>query len=459
MSAGEMMARFEAGGSPEQELDQLLMHIAAKDGIFNSFVLVDEAGARAAAARSAARWRNGAPLSPIDGLPITIKDMLPVKGLPLRNGSLVTSPEPSAQSAPVVERLINAGAVIVGLTTTAEFGGAAVTISPLTGVTRNAHDPSRTAGGSSGGAAVSVAAGFAAAAIATDTGGSIRIPAAMNGVVGLKPTGGRLPTSRASVLHTLGCPGPITRNVADCARIFSVMADQRFGSKRRDEPPLEPLPPIRLEDVRIIASRTLGYAPWLAPEVATSFDALIALLRDCGCEVREIEPSWTDPSPIFAAHTRANYASILADLDAADVARLSPQVRDARAAGQGLSVADLLKARAQREEFAAKVDQFLEGADILLTPTTAISAFEADRFVPSNPEFGDNPRAWAPFGYPFNLSRHPALTLPCGASPGGLPVGCQLVARHFEESFLLAVGGEIEKQLQRKSSPARQYVQ
>ncbi len=446
--AGELVARFAAGGSPELELDRALARIEAHNDAFNCFVHLDPPGALQAAARSAERWRAGKPLSPMDGVPVTVKDMLPVQGLPSRGGSLTTPSTPAPRSAPSVQRLLNAGAVVVGLTATSEFGGAPVTISPLSGITRNARDPSRTAGGSSGGAAVSVAAGFCAAALATDTGGSIRVPAALNGVVGLKPTGGRIPTDRGSVLHTMGCPGPIANNVADCARLFGVIADAQFDAVPSQALALQPAPPISLRDITFVASRTLGFAAWLDPEVDASFTALIRLLRGLGCTVEEVEPTWSDPSGIFLAYTRANYAHMLSDLDAERLALLSPQVRDARAAGQKLSVVDLLKARADREAFARQVQQlFVSDRHILLTPMTAVTAFEAEAFAPSNPELQHSPRAWTPFGNPFNLSRHPALTMPCGTTASGMPIGCQLVADHWQEPLLLQVGQLIEAQL------------
>ncbi len=447
--ASELAAQFARGRSPELELDRLLSRIEANDGALNSFVHVDHEGARQAAARSAARWRKGTPLSPLDGVPITVKDMLAVQGLPSRSGSLVTSAAPSPHSAPVVQRLLNAGAVVVGLTTTAEFGGAPVTISPLTGITRNARDPARTAGGSSGGAAVSVAAGFCAAAVATDTGGSIRVPAALNGVVGFKPTGGRLPTDRGGVLHTLGCPGPIANSVEDCALMLGVMANGQYGSPQWQSPALLDAGSVDLREITFVASRTLGYAAWLDPEIEASFAALVRLLRALGCEVREVEPELPDPAGIFLTYTRANYAHLLRDLDDERIALLSPQVRDARAAGQRISAVDLLKARAEREAFAGQVGQLLPDRHILLTPMTAVTAFEAERFTPSNPELQHSPRAWTPFGNPFNLSRHPALTMPCGTSASGLPIGCQLVAGHWQESFLLAVGQQLEMHMAR----------
>lgn len=453
-SLAELTGAFARGLlSPEETLEHALARIDAVDPRLNAFVHVDREGARAAAARSAARWRAGRPSSSIDGAPISVKDMLAVAGLPSRCGSLVTDDRPAAVSAPVVERLIQAGAVIVGLTATAEFGGAPVTISPLSGITRNAHDTARTAGGSSGGAAVSVAAGLCAAAVATDTGGSIRVPAAFNGVVGLKPTGGRIPTTPASALRTLGCPGPIARSVDDCARLFGVMADRRFGADDPACPDLKAMPTPDLRSLRIGASRRLGYAAWIDPQVLASFDETLSLLRGHGCIVHEVEPALDDPIAMFQTATRANYAALLGALADDDVARLSAPVREARAAGLRLSAVDLLHAMQAREDFAAALARELP-FDLVLTPMTAVPPFAAERFVPEQPQLQGNPRAWSPFGYPFNLSGQPALTLRCGTTHDGLPIGLQMVAARWHEPLLLACAARIESWLAGAAQPA-----
>ncbi|MDB5553188.1 MAG: amidase, partial [Rhizobium sp.] len=308
-SVVEIASRYQReAASPEAVLDFFLERIAAANAELNSFACLDIPGSRRQAQQSAERWRQGRPLSPIDGVPVTVKDAFEVAGLPFRSGSLVTDATPRMRSAPAVQRLLGAGAVIVGLTTTSEFGGAPVTISPLTGITRNAWNPDCTAGGSSGGAAVSVAAGFAAGALASDTGGSIRIPAAFNGVVGLKPSGGRIPTDPASILRTMGCPGPIARNVADCAQLFAVLGNGRYGAADPTCPDYQAPATRDLRHMRILASRTLGYAAFLDEEVRDAFDRAIALLNRHGAPVQDITPALPDPIDLFLAYTRANYA-------------------------------------------------------------------------------------------------------------------------------------------------------
>lgn len=451
---GEIAAGYAAGvASPEVVLDFFLERIAAIDGELNSFVCLNTEVARLAAAQSAARWRQNRPLSEIDGIPLSVKDMFDVAGLPSRRGSLTTSAEPVPSSAPAVQRLLNAGVVIVGLTTTAEYGGAPVTISPLTGITRNAWDPEHSAGGSSGGAAVSVAAGLCSGALASDTGGSIRIPSAFNGVVGLKPTGGRIPTDHASVLRTMGCPGPMARSVADCALLYSVLADPAYGAPDPTCPAPNQCPPLDIGQIRFVASRSLGYAAFLDEDVAAAFDRTLALLRARGASVREAEPELTDPIGLFQTYTRANYASIFADLDADGLAKLSGNVRDARAAGAGITAVELLAAARRRIELAERMQQALGPHDILLTPTVAVPAFAAESFMPDHPATKTNPRAWSPFGYIFNLTEQPALTMPMGLSRDGLPLGLQMVAGKWQEAMLLHAAEQLESLLQFDNTP------
>jgi len=460
-SLADIVAGYESGiSSPEAVLDFFLERIQAADGELNSFVCLDIPGSRRSAEESAARWRQGKPLSPIDGIPVSVKDMFDVAGFPARRGSLTTSAAPVHHSAPAVQRLQGAGAVIIGLTTTAEYGGAPVTISPLTGITRNAWNPAHTAGGSSGGAAVSVAAGFAAAALASDTGGSIRIPSSFNGMVGLKPTGGRIPTDPASILRTMGCPGPIARNVADCARIFAVLANGAYGAAEPSCPDYTgTTEPRDLSRLRIVASRTLGYAAFLHDDVRYAFDNLLALLRQRGALVREIESTAIpDPIGLFQTYTRSNYASILGDLDEAAVAKLSANVRDARAAGQGISAVQLLGAAREREKLAETVNAALGDYDILITPMVAVPPFAAEAFMPDHPAVKANPRAWSPFGSLFNLTEQPALTLPCGLSGRGLPIGLQIVAPKWQEAALLDAAGQIEALLQFDAAPPLRRV-
>ncbi|MDH3596510.1 MAG: amidase family protein, partial [Rhodospirillales bacterium] len=227
LTATELLTRFRAGSlSPVEVTEAALARIEAHDTALNAFCLVDAEQALAEARRSEERWRIGAPKGRLDGVPASIKDLLLTKGWPTLRGSKALDPDqPWDEDAPAVARLREHGAVLLGKTTTPEFGWKGVTDSPLTGVTRNPWDPSRTPGGSSGGAAAAVATGMGALAIGTDGGGSIRIPAGFTGIFGLKPSFGRVPAYPLSPFGTVAHLGPMTRSVADAALMLTVLAE------------------------------------------------------------------------------------------------------------------------------------------------------------------------------------------------------------------------------------------
>ena len=264
LSATELVRLYRSRAlSPVAVTRAVLDRIESKNGSINAFVVVDAKGALAAATESEARWARGEPLGLLDGVPVSVKDLLAQRGLPTRRGSKTTSAEPSAEDAPAVARLREHGAVLLGKTATSEFGLKGMGDSPLSGVMHNPWHVGHTPGGSSAGAVAAVAAGFGPLAVGTDGGGSIRVPSAFSGVVGLKPTFGVVPQSPP---HLVGVPphvGPIAHNVADAALLLSVLS----GPDSRD-PFRAPLPrtdyrdaePRSLEGVSIGYSKTLGFA-------------------------------------------------------------------------------------------------------------------------------------------------------------------------------------------------------
>jgi aspartyl-tRNA(Asn)/glutamyl-tRNA(Gln) amidotransferase subunit A len=233
-TAADLAAAFRAHTlSPVEAARAVLARIAACEPRLNAMVLVDEAGALAAAAASTARWQAGAPLGALDGVPATVKDLVDLAGQPTRRGSLVTDPAPRPEDAPSVAALRRAGAVIVGKTTTTEFGWKSPGDCPHTGITRNPWSTAHTPGGSSSGAGAAAAAGYGPLHIGTDAGGSIRIPAAWCGVVGVKPTFGRVPQWPLGAFGPVAVAGPMTRTVTDAALMLSAIA----GHDWRDRPP------------------------------------------------------------------------------------------------------------------------------------------------------------------------------------------------------------------------------
>src|SRR5262245_41544571 len=272
--------------------------------MLNCFALVAAEEALGVAAASAARWQLGAPVGPFDGVPVSVKDLILTRGWPTLRGSRTVDPNQAWEvDAPATARLREAGAVLIGKTTTPEFGCKAETNSPLTGITRNPWDPAKTPGGSSGGTAAAVAAGLGPLSVGTDGAGSIRIPAAFCGNVGLKPSFGRVPAYPLSPFGTVSHTGPHTMSVADAALMLNVM--QRPDA--RDWPSLPPTDADHtagiddgIAGLRVAYSPTLGYVGHVDPEIVTAVDRVASTLAGLGAVVEAVDPGFSDPREITA---------------------------------------------------------------------------------------------------------------------------------------------------------------
>ncbi len=412
----------------------------------NAFCHIDHAGALAAAAAATARFAAGTPLGPMDGIPVGIKDLILTRGMPTRRGSRTTSPDgPWVQDAPVVARLREAGAILLGKTTTPEFGWKGVTDSPLTGITRNPWNPEKTPGGSSGGAAVQVACGMGPIGIGTDGGGSIRIPASFTGIFGFKPSYGRVPAWPISQVGTLAHTGPLTRNVADAALAMSVIS----GWDSRDWTAL-PAQPIdwaaasegSLRGRRVAYSRDLGLGG-VDPEIASLVDRAVRTMQSLGAHVEEIDPGIGDQSAVISVLWQVGCAKGQADLTEAQKALLEPALREAAIAGENISLTAYLRALDARAALGAKMRAFHETWDLLVLPTMRGSAFDVGHNGPIGPD-GAARRDWSPFCYNFNLTQQPAASLPCGFTQAGLPVGVQIVGRMHDDLGVLSACQALE---------------
>jgi aspartyl-tRNA(Asn)/glutamyl-tRNA(Gln) amidotransferase subunit A len=445
LTATELLAAYRAGElSPVEACDAVLARIAEVDPVINAFLLVDEERAGKLAAESAQRWLHGEPRGLLDGVPVSIKDVLLTEGWPTLRGSRAIDPDqPWQVDSPAVARLREQGAVPVGKTTTPELAWKAVTDGPLTGITRNPWDPERTPGGSSGGAAAAVAAGMAPLAVGTDGGGSVRIPAAFTGTVTLKPTYGVVPHFPASAFGTLAHTGPMARTVADAALMLDVIA----GPDHRDwsalPPPVRPFArPERtdLAGLRIAYSPTLGFAgaaSILDPEVAESTAAAAAIFESLGAHVTQVDPPITDPVEEFHALWFAGAAATVAGLPADRLADLDPGLAEIAEEGRRLSAVDYLRANNRRMELGLAMGRFHLDHDLLITPTLPIPAFAAGREVPVG---WPAPRwtSWTPFTYPFNMTQQPAASVPCGFTATGLPIGLQVIGPRHADALVLA---------------------
>ncbi|MEE4425442.1 amidase [Streptomyces bugieae] len=443
LTATRLTAGYAAGAfSPVEAARAALERAEAAQAATNCFTRIDAEPALAAAGESAERWRRGTPAGPLDGVPVTVKDLILTRGTPTLRGSRTVRAEgPWEEDAPSVARLRESGAVFLGKTTTPEFGWKGVTDSPRHGVTGNPYDPRRTSGGSSGGSAAAVALGAGPLSLGTDGGGSVRIPASFCGIFALKATYGRVPLYPASPFGTLAHVGPMTRDAADAALMLDVIG----GADWRDWSQLGPATgsfraaltgPVA--GLRVAYSPSLGWDVPVAPEVAAAVRSAVEVLAGLGAHVEEADPGIADPVAAFHVLWFSGAARVVEHLDEADRALLDPGLAEIVAQGAGYSALDYLAAVDTRMALGQAMGRFHDTYDLLVTPTEPITAFEAGAEVPAG---SGHTRwtGWTPFTYPFNMTQQPAATVPCGVDGAGLPIGVQLVgARHADALVLRA---------------------
>jgi aspartyl-tRNA(Asn)/glutamyl-tRNA(Gln) amidotransferase subunit A len=436
--------------TPILALDAFLARLEAIDPRLNAVIATDPDGARAAARASAERWASGAARGPLDGIPLLIKDSIAVKRLPATWGSrLFKDFVPDKDELPVA-RLRDAGAVILGKTNVPEFTITGHTSNPLFGTTGNPWNPTLTPGGSSGGSVAAVAAGMVPAALGTDGGGSVRRPAALTGVVGVKPSTGRIARCHGLpvVLADLEVIGPIARTVADAAALYGVIArpDPRDRASLAfaatpPAPDVERDPPA----LKILYVPRFGDSP-VDPSVAANVKQAAENLAILGHRVEEGTPPF-DPDDFnqsWPVISRAGVAWAVRERDWQGV--VGPGSAEAIRAGLAYSAADYVAAQDRVRILRAALGEAFERWDIILTPCSAALAWPAERVFPEAIDGQPaQPRDHAVFTGFVNATGYPAIAIPCDPSPEGLPIGIQLVGRFGGEDRLFALAAQYER--------------
>jgi len=441
MNAVELLARFrDKSLSPVEVTEDALLRIERFNPTVNAYCHVDPEGALQAARESEQRWLKGTPCGALDGVPASIKDLTLTQGMPTRKGSRTTSAQgPWEIDAPFSAFMRKAGAVLLGKTTTPEFGWKGVTDNPLYGITRNPWDTRQTAGGSSGGAAAAASLNLGVLHQGSDAGGSIRIPCAFTGTFGIKPTFGYVPQWPASSMTILSHLGPMTRTVEDSVLMLQTVAkpDARDGliAAPRSTPWLQQSDD--LKGLRIAYSPNFGYVD-VDPGVARVVARAVARLVELGAHVEQIDPGFSDPLETFNTLWFAGAARLASQLDSAQRELMDPGLQRIATLGAQITLEQYSAALEARAALVAHMSAFHQRYDILISPMLPITAFAAGHNVPPDSSFTDWMQ-WTPFTYPFNLTQQPAASVPCGLADNGLPVGLHVVGARFADDQVLRV--------------------
>jgi aspartyl-tRNA(Asn)/glutamyl-tRNA(Gln) amidotransferase subunit A len=450
-SATQLLELYRHGlASPVDATKAVLQRIEQHNEALVAFRMVDPDLALESARASERRWRDHAPLGLLDGVPVSIKDLILTRGWATLRGSMTVDPvQPWDIDAPSTARLRESGAVLLGKTTTPEFGCKGVTDSYLTGISRNPWNLRHSPGGSSGGAAAAVAARMGPLALGTDGAGSIRIPSAFCGVAGMKASFGRVPAWPSSVFGTLAHVGPHARTIEDLALALTVLA-------RPDTRDWTSLPPegadyrIGIHDgvvgLRIAFSPTLGYAQ-VDSEIAAATRQCAQHLYALGAHVDEVDPGFEDPLDLICGLWFLGSATLLSGLTCDQALRMDPFLRWQAEQGARLTGLEVNRLHQRRADLGVRMRQFHERYDMLLSPAVAVQAplaretgsetsFDAALFL-----------GWTPFSYPFNLTMQPACVLPCGLSRAGLPMSVQLVGPMHADRLVLRTARALESTL------------
>ena len=449
-SAAELSGLYRSkDASPAEGMAAILARAEAVNRRINALTLIDAEAAMAAARASEARWRRGEPLSPLDGVPVSIKELVRTKGWPHTMASRLTDKTPAAEDAPAVARLREAGAIVYAQNTSPEYGFKGVTDSPLHGVTRNPWSLDLTPGGSSGGSGAAVAAGLGPLAVGTDGGGSVRIPSAFCGLVGLKATYGRVPAWPPSMHGDLANTGPMTRTTLDCA----LMLNQMSRPDPRDPFPAQP----EVKDYTVGLDRgvrglKIGLVMkfgdvFLDSEVERLVTAAAKTFENLGAVVEPIASPTTSAQAgnVFVVHWFSALQRLLQLYPAEKHDQFDPLLLANARVGEQYSVQTLVDAMVARREMSTAWNLVFTGCDLVISPTLNVLPFPVGQPFPDGPDGAPN-YGWSNTAL-FNLTRHPTITTPAGLSASGLPAGLQITAAHYRDDLVLQASAALEAAL------------
>lgn len=435
--------------TPTELVKTIFSRIKELEPKLNTYTVLTEETALKEAKQAEEDIASGQELGPLHGIPFSIKDLVYTKGVKTMRGSKIYENYVPDEDAVLVERLKAAGGIMMGKTTTPEFGHKGMTDSLVSGVTVNPWNTEMTPGGSSGGASSSVAAGMTTFAVGTDGGGSIRNPACFTGIYGLKPSFGRVPIYPASWLDALSHAGPMTRTVGDAALMMNVIA----GPDERDPLSLEATPPDYLAELekgvkglKAAYSPKMGLDTYVDPEVAALVAKSVKDFAASGMIIEELDdPGFYDTMDVHGPLWLGGLAGMLSDDMVKWEDKMDPLLVSWIKIGQEMSAETYVKAQIKRHDLRQRMRKFFEKYDILLTPTLPITAFKAGvstrEALEGVPIDSTN---WSPFSAIFDLTQNPAASIPAGFTKAGMPVGLQIIGPRFADLRVLQASRAFE---------------
>lgn len=451
LSVRELHALYRARKlSPVEVAKAVLARIERVEPNVNAMMRLTPDHALEAARRSEGIYRHHEAPRLLEGVPVTIKDLQHTKGVQTDFATYILQGTIPDVDAPCVSRLLSAGGMMMGKTTSAsEWGWKGVSQAPISGITHNPWGKGLNAGASSSGAGVAAACGYGPLHQGGDGAGSIRMPAHFSGVYGLKPTHGRVPNWPMSNNELATHMGPLTRTVEDAALMTQAMAGPHpWDYTSLEAPPQDyasQLKSASMKGKRIAYARDLGHAR-VDPEVAEVVERAVKAFEEMGAEIEEVTPAWGPLGPelarFFWPATFSSRAENLAEFES----RMDPGFVAMIKYAQGFTAPQYMQMRTRRFAYVQQIHEFMEGYDFLLTPAVSVAAFPADKLQPAHwPQHEWDWLMWAEFSYPFNWSGSPAASIPAGFTPAGLPVGLQIVGRRFDDLGVLQASAAFEE--------------